>query len=73
LCKIRYLAQPEADIDVVNKLFVERVKTLTNQQKVSDEKLTSFEKERRASVTDYEFHRAIIKAESETTIMSDNE
>jgi len=32
LCKIRHLEQPEADIDIVNKLYVEqRVKTTTNQ------------------------------------------
>jgi len=46
LCKIRHLAQPEVDTDAVNKLYVEqRVKTLTNQQKASDERLTSFKKD----------------------------
>jgi len=34
LCKIRHLAQFEADIGAVNKLYVEqRVKILMNQQK----------------------------------------
>ena len=43
--KIRRVAQPEADDDVVNKLYVDQcVKTLRNQQKESDEKLTAFEK-----------------------------
>jgi len=41
LCKIHHLAQP--DIDTINKLYVEQlVKILTNQQKESDERLTSF-------------------------------
>jgi len=44
----------------------QRVKILTNQQKESDERLTSFEKDVRASACDY------YKAESETT-MSGNE
>jgi len=49
LCKIRHLEQSEADIDAVNKLYVEqRVKTLMNQQKESNERLTSFEKDVRA-------------------------
>jgi len=48
-CKIRHVAQPEADTDAVNKLYVEQcVKTLTDQQKGSDEKLTSLEKDVRA-------------------------
>jgi len=42
------------------------VKTLTNQQKESDERLTSFEKDDEY-VADYELQRVIIKAESETT------
>jgi len=63
LCKIRHLAQPEADTDAVNKLYVEqRVKTLMNQQKESDERLTAFEKDERALQTVInEFQRAIIK------------
>ena len=47
--KIRRVAQPEADTDAVNKLYVEQcLKTLKNQQKESDEKLTAFEKDVRA-------------------------
>jgi len=47
--KIRRVAQPEADTDAVNKLYVEQcVKTLKNQQKESDEKLIAFEKDMRA-------------------------
>jgi len=55
-----------AGIDAINKLYAEqRVKTLTNQQRESDERLTSFEDELR---------RVIIKAESEITMtMSGNE
>jgi len=30
LCKIRHLAQPEVDTDIVNKYVEQRVKTLTN-------------------------------------------
>jgi len=76
LCEICHLAQLEADIDAVNKLYVEqRVKTLTNQQKESDEKLTSFEKDMRALQTIInEFQRAVIKAEQKQRItMSGNE
>jgi len=47
--KIRRVAQPEADTDAANKLYVEScVKRLMNRQKESDEKLTSFEKDVRA-------------------------
>jgi len=55
LCKIHHLAQHEAGIDANNKLNVEqRVKTLTNQQKESDEKLTPFKKDVRAlQITSY--------------------
>ena len=50
--KIRRVAQPEADTDVVNKLYVDQcVKTLRNQQKESDEKLTALEKDVRALQT----------------------
>jgi len=35
LCKIRHLAQPEADIDDKLYMKTQRVKTLTNQQKES--------------------------------------
>jgi len=68
LCKICYLSQFEVDTDTVNKLYVEqRVKTLTNQQKESDERLTSFEKDVRLQTIINEFQRAIIKAKSKTT------
>lgn len=44
--KIRRVAQPEADTDAVNKLYVQScVKRLMNRQKESDEKLTSLEKD----------------------------
>jgi len=68
LCKI-HLAQLEADTGAVNKLYVkQRIKTLMNQQKESDERLTSFEKDVRALQTIInEFQRAIIKAELETS------
>ena len=47
--KIRRVAQPEVDTDAVNKLYVEQyLKTLKNQQKESDEKLTALEKDIRA-------------------------
>jgi len=45
-----HLAQPEADIEAVNKLE-QCVKTLMNQQKESDKRLTSFEKDVRALQT----------------------
>jgi len=52
LWKICHLAQPEVDIDAVNKLYVEqRVKTLTNQQKELNERVTVFEKDVRALQT----------------------
>jgi len=47
--KIRRVAQPEADTDAVNKLYLEQCfKTLMIQQKESDEKLTALEKDVRA-------------------------
>lgn len=50
--KIRHVAQPEADTDAVNKLYLEQcIKTLMNQQKQSDEKLTALEKDVRALQT----------------------
>jgi len=46
------LSSSADDIDAINKLYVEqRVKTLTNQQKESDERLTLFEKDVRALQT----------------------
>jgi len=42
---VQDLSSSAADTDAVNKLYVEqRIKTLTNQQKESDERLTSFGK-----------------------------
>src|SRR5580765_3230686 len=66
-CKIRRVAQPEADTDAVNKLYVEQcVKTLWNQQKESDDKLNAIEKDVRALQTAInELRRA---ANSETAI-----
>ena len=50
--KIRRVAQPVADTDAVNKLYVDQcIKTLMNQQKQSDEKLTALEKDVRAIQT----------------------
>lgn len=50
--KIRRVAQPEADTDAVNKLYLDRcVKTLRNQLKESDEKLAALEKDVRALQT----------------------
>ena len=47
--KIRRVAQPETDGDAVNKLYVDRCfKSVTEQRKESDEKLTAFEKDVRA-------------------------
>ena len=52
LRKIRRVAQPEADTDAVNKLYMEQwVKTLLNRQKESDEKLSAIEKDVRALQT----------------------
>jgi len=70
LCKIRHLAQLEADTGAVNKLYVkQRIKTLMNQHKESDERLTSFEKDVRVfqKTIINEFQRTIIKAELETS------
>jgi len=50
--KIRYVAQPEADTDAANKLYVEQYfKIVKNQQRESDEKLTVIEKDARALQT----------------------
>jgi len=59
----------EADTGAVNKLYVkQRIKTLMNQHKESDERLTSFEKDVRAFQTIInEFQRAIIQAKLETS------
>ena len=47
--KIRRVAQPEADDDAVNKLYVDQCfKMSSNQQKALDEKLTAFEKDLQA-------------------------
>jgi len=67
--KIRHVAQPEADTDAVNKLYVEQcVKTLKNQQKESDEKLTAFERDVRALQTAINELRRAINTNSETAI-----
>jgi len=67
--KIRRVAQPEADTDAVNKLYVEEcVKTLKNQQKESDEKLTAFEKDVRALQTAINELQRAINTNSETAI-----
>jgi hypothetical protein len=50
--KIRRVAQPETDDNAVNKLYVDQcVKSLRNQLKESDEKLTALEKDVRALQT----------------------
>jgi len=65
--KIRRVAQPEADTDAVNKLYVEQcVKTLKNQQKESDGKLTAFEKDVRALQTPINELRRAVNSNSET-------
>ncbi|KMQ82870.1 hypothetical protein RF55_21619 [Lasius niger] len=67
LCKIRRVAQPEADTDVVNKLHVEQcVKALWNQQKESDEKLNALEKDVLALQTTINELRRATNANSET-------
>jgi len=44
--KIRHVAQPEADTNAANKLYVEQyLKIAKNQQRESDEKLTAIEKD----------------------------
>jgi predicted RNase H-like nuclease (RuvC/YqgF family) len=65
--KIRRVAQPEADTDAVNKLYLEEcIKMLRHQQKELDERLTALEKDVRALQTAInELRRA---ANSETTI-----
>jgi len=74
-CEICHLVQPEADTHVVNKLYVEqRVKTLMNQQKKSDKRLTSFKKDEQALQTVINvFQRAIIKAKESKTTTNNNE
>lgn len=67
--KIRRVAQPEADTDAVNKLYVEScVKRLMNRQKESDEKLTSFEKDVRAIQIVLDKLQRAANANSETAI-----
>lgn len=53
--KIRRVAQPEADTDAVNKLYVDTcVKTLMDRQNESDEKRMLLEKEVRAIQSVYQ-------------------
>ncbi|EFN60755.1 hypothetical protein EAG_00774 [Camponotus floridanus] len=57
------------DNENLNKLYVEQyVKTLKNQQKESDEKLTAFEKDVRALQTEINKLRHTINTNSETAI-----
>ncbi|EFN67666.1 hypothetical protein EAG_06103 [Camponotus floridanus] len=65
--KIRRVTPPEVDTDAVNKLYVEEcIKTLKNQQKESDEKLTAFEKGVRTLQTAINELQRAINANSET-------
>ena len=68
LRKIRRVAQPEADGDAVNKLYVDQFfKMLSNQRKESDEKLTAFEKDLQTLRTAVNELRHSTTAESNAT------
>jgi len=54
-----HLAQPEIDTDAVNKLYVEqRINLNESTERIRQE--VDFVREGRASVANYELHRAII-------------